>query len=312
MIRFAVTRRALALLTLLGVGVAGAQQRRSRDSGYEARVDTTFAFDKSGSLTVNATNGDIVVVGWPRSEMKIRAVSDDDNIRFTGSSSRAILELVGPRRGSDARFEVSVPYGVRVTAQSQTGDISIRGTRGQVEAQSQSGDVTVDEVATRLDVTAFSGDVTASGINGDVTVNATSGDVRLTNVTGSVDGGTISADVALRYVTAKIVRVKTTSGEISFDGTIDPSGRYSFDTHSGEIGLRIPRDASAQLTVSTWTGAIDTDFPITLQSGQHSISIAKTKKYVFDIGRGSARITADTFSGDIAISSNGRGATQRP
>jgi hypothetical protein len=118
--------------------------------------------------------------------------------------------------------------------------------------------------------------------------------VRLTEVKGNVDVGTLSGDIELRGLTAKIVRVKTTSGEIGFEGAIDPAGRYELSTHSGEIGLRIPRDASAQLTVSTWTGSIDTpDFPITLKPGDHSIGMAKSKRYVFELASSSGRVLSD-------------------
>jgi len=186
MTRLRVIGAALALLVVAGARDAAAQRRRASGSGYESRVDTTFAFDKNGSREVNATNGDVVIIGWPRNEMKIRAVSDDDNIRFSVSSSRVTLGVAGSRRGSDTRFEVSVPYGVRVTAETHNGDLTIKGTRGQVGAHAQNGDIQIDEVTTRLDVTALSGDIIATGVNGDVTVSSISGDVRLTDVKGSV------------------------------------------------------------------------------------------------------------------------------
>ena len=59
--------------------------------------------------------------------------------------------------------------------------------------------------------------------------------------------------------------------------------------------------------MSTWNGTVDSDFTITLKPGDHDISVTRSKRYVFDIGGGGARISAETFSGDITISSNGRG-----
>jgi DUF4097 and DUF4098 domain-containing protein YvlB len=304
-----------ALLAVCSLGLvhdAAAQQRhRVSGSGYSARIDTTFAFDKSGSVTLNAANGDIVVTGWSRDVMHVRAVSDDDNIRLDASSSRALLEVAGSRRGSDTRFEVSVPYGVRIVAHSQTGDITIRATRGQVEAHAQNGDIRVDDVTTRLDVTTLSGEITAGTITGDIAISSLSGEVHVTDVRGNVDVGTVSGDIDLRGITAKTVRAKTTSGEVTYDGTIDPAGRYELSTHSGDIGLHVPRDANAQLTVSTWSGTIDSQFPIVLKPGEHGISVGKSKRFTFEIGGGAARIAAETFSGDINISSNGRGAPER-
>ena len=289
---------------------ASAQRRRSTE--YASRVDTTFAFNKNGSITVSATNGDIVISGWSRDQIHIRALSDDDNIRLDASSSRMSLEVGGNRRGGDTRFEVSVPYGVRVMATARSGDISVRGTRGQVEAHAQSGDVQIEDVTTRLDVNTFSGDLTASNIAGDAQIGTISGSVRLTDMRGSVEANTVSGDIDLRNVTARLVRAKTTSGDVTFEGSVDPSGRYELGAHSGDIRLHIPRDASAQLTVSTWSGGINSQFPITLRPGEHGIGAATAKRFTFDIGGGAARITAETFSGDITITSNGRGASERP
>lgn len=282
---------------------ASAQQsrRRASESGYSSRIDTTFAFDKSGSVNVMATNGDIIITGWARNEVRVHAVSDDDNIRFDATSTRVMLDVSGSRRGSDTRFEVSVPYGTRVITRSASGDVSVRGTRGQVEAASQSGDVRIDDVATRLDATTMSGDVEVQGVSGDVVISTLSGGVTLNDARGGIDVGTVSGDIDLRAVTSKTVRAKTTSGDVSYDGSIDPTGRYDLSTHSGDVDLRIPRDASAQLTVSTWSGSIDSQFAITLQPGQHSISVSRSKLYTFAIGAGGARISAETFSGDITI-----------
>jgi len=89
-------------------------------------------------------------------------------------------------------------------------------------------------------------------------------------------------------------------------GGIDPSGRYEFSAHSGDIRLGIPGNTSAQLSVSTWSGALDSpDFPITLRPGEHSVGSGQAKRFTFDIGGGAARISAETFSGDITISSRG-------
>ena len=84
---------------------AGAQQRRRGD--YSARVDTTFAFDKNGSVTVTSNSGDIVITGWSRDQVHVRAMSDDDNIRMDVSSSRMNLEIGSGRRSGETRSVTS-------------------------------------------------------------------------------------------------------------------------------------------------------------------------------------------------------------
>lgn len=302
----------VAGLAVTATGATAQQRGRARFSSrdYRSRIDTTIAFDKTGTVTVTAGNGDVIITASTGNTLHVRATSDDDDIRF--DVTRNSVELSAARRGGDTHFEVTVPVGARVVAKSSSGDIEVRGTHGEVDVTAQSGDIVVDDVNGRLDVRSFSGEVTAANITGAVTVSTQSGDLKLTDVRGDIEVGNTSGDITLRGVTAKLVRAKTTSGDVVFDGVIDPSGRYEFTSHSGDVRLHVPRDAAAQLTVSTWSGEIESDFPMTLKPGDHAIGSSTSKQFTFAIGGGTARISAETFSGDVTVSSNGRGASTRP
>jgi DUF4097 and DUF4098 domain-containing protein YvlB len=297
----------VVFLALAATAAHAGAQRRTRLGSDRERIDTTFAFDKSGTVTLTATSGDIIVTGSADARVHVVATSDNGNMSLDASPSRVILQ----NRSGDSRFEVTVPYGVQVIARSQSGDMRFRDTRGAVEAHANSGDLEVEGVNGRLDVNTLSGSITARDVTGDVDIATTSGDVKIFNLLGSADVGTVSGDVELRAVTGKTVRAKTTSGDVRFDGLVDAAGRYDFTAHSGDVEMHVQKDASAQLTVSTWNGGITSDFPITLQPGDHAIGSGMGKRYTFSIGGGGARITAETFSGDVTIAANGRGATPR-
>jgi DUF4097 and DUF4098 domain-containing protein YvlB len=304
---------ALAVIAAAAPRTAQAQRTGARfGSDYRSRIDTTFAFDKTGSINVSAGNGDITITGWSRDQVYVRAVSENSNLRLDASSSRVTLELAAGSRGSDARFEVSVPYGVHVVVRAISGDITVRGTRGEVEAHTQNGDIEVEDVTNRLDINSLSGSIEAHNVSGDIDIGTTSGDIKLVDLRGNVEVGSVSGEIDLRGVTSKLVRAKTTSGDVTFDGLVDPAGRYDLATHSGDVRLHVPRDASAQLTVETWNGGVNSEFPITLKPGaQHAGWSGNGKRFTFALGAGAARISATTFSGDITISSNGHGAAER-
>ena len=137
-------------------------------------------------------------------------------------------------------------------------------------------------------------------------MEVTSGDIALTRVTGDLRAETVSGDVRLRDITSRSVRAHSTSSDVSFDGTIDPSGRYELASHSSSVSITIPANTSAQIAVSTWTGSVDSDFPITLQPGEHRMGSSRSKQFTFAVGSGSgARISLESFSGDIAIRRRG-------
>jgi DUF4097 and DUF4098 domain-containing protein YvlB len=302
---------ALVLFTLAAFVLApgsaeGQRNRRDYDRDYRTSVDTTFGFDNRGLVSLTLGSGDIVVTAWDRDQIRVHATSEGGGVRLDASGSRVSVELSGRYgNGGDSRFEVTVPVGVRIVARAQSGDISIIGTRGEVDARSQSGDIKVEEAANRVDIGTLSGDIGARALSGDVQIKSVSGDVRLVDFKGDFEGETVSGSIELQNAVGRFVRSHTTSGDLVYEGSIDPSGRYELSAHSGDIRLAIPSNTSAQLSVSTWSGTLDSDFPITLRPGEHGIGSGQAKRFTFDIGGGAARIAAETFSGDITISSKG-------
>ena len=294
------------LLLVVFTSAASAQRRRAYDRDDRSSVDTSFDFDRRGLVSLTLGSGDIIVTAWSRDQIRIHATSEGGGVRLDASSSRVSLDLSGRYGGGgDSRFEVTVPIGVRIVARAQSGDIAISGTQGEVDARSQSGDIKIEDVASRLDVGTLSGDIEAHSVNADVQIKSVSGDIRVSDLKGDFEGETVSGSIELHGAAGRFVRSHTTSGDLVYEGSIDPSGRYELSAHSGDIKLNIPSNTSAQLSVSTWSGTLDSDFPITLRPGEHGIGSGQAKRFTFDIGNGAARISAETFSGDITISSRG-------
>jgi len=297
---------ALVALALVQPRVAHAQRERDeRWQEAQSRIDTTFAFNRNGVVDLTQISGDVVVTAWDRAEARVRAYAERGRVRWDLSSSRIAVDLE-PIRGrvGDTRFEVSVPVGVRVIARSTSGDVSVRGTRGAVEAQSTSGDVEVEDATDRIVIEAVSGDVRASRLSGTVRAESVSGTIEARDVSGDVRAETTSGDVSLTGVTSKSIYIETVSGEVEYEGNIDPSGRYEFRSHSGDVRLAIPENSSAQFSVQTYSGSLDTEFSLTLQPGQRATG--RPRRFEFTLGSGSARVTAESFSGDIVLTRRAR------
>jgi DUF4097 and DUF4098 domain-containing protein YvlB len=292
-------RNALVVTLLLAAATPAAAQSSWSDAG--SRIDTTFNFDPRGTVVLFAGNGDIIVTGWDRPQIRVSARSERSLIRMDATASRLSLDL-SRSRGGDTRFEVTVPIGARLSARSTSGDVSIRGTRGIVEANTQSGDLVVEDAAEIIDLRTYSGDLQARNLAGNVEVNTLNGDLRISNVRGDVEVTSVSGDIELVSITARYVRARSTSGDITFDGAVNDAGRYELTSHSGGVSLVVPRTTGAQLTVATYSGEIESDFPIVLKPGEH---MGSGKRLTFEVGKGDARITAESFSGDITIRAQG-------
>ena len=280
------------------------EERREREDA--GALDTTVTFDARGTVNVSCPGGDVVVTGSDRDQIVVRARTERGAMRFVSTGSNATLEPAASRDCSDAHFELTVPAGVHLVANSWSGSLSVKGVKGEIDAHAQSGDVDVRDAGNDIEVETLSGDVTIEGARGAVNVHTVSGDISLTGGRGSVEIETVSGDMELHDVVSNQVRTNSTSGDLTFAGAILEGGRYQFETHSGELRLELPANVGAELSLSTFSGEIDSAFPITLTPGGHNIGSSQAKKLTFSLGKGSARIIAETFSGDVTLTSTGR------
>ena len=277
-------------------------------------IDTTVAFNRGGVVDLSLISGEIRVVGWSRSEVKVRARSESGRLRFEASPSRVALDVEhrggrGNHDDLDATYELSVPAGTRVLMRGVSGDLSARGVKGEVEARSVSGEVEVED-AGRVTLESVSGDVRAARVNGDARAHSVSGEVSVTDVAGDLDAESVSGDITLRDAKARVVRAETVSGDVTYDGTVDPAGRYDFNSHSGTLRLVLPSNTNATLSVQTFSGEIDSAFPLTVRpaTGEER-GRRRDRRMEFTLGSGGPRITAESFSGEIVIEragSNGK------
>ena len=277
---------------------------RDRDlPGQATRIDTTLAFSPNGMVDLSSMTGDIVVTGWDRREARVKATVDRGQLEYDLSSSRLVIEHRGGRgssrgRSSELRYELSVPRGVRLLLRSTSGDITIRAAGGEVEASSSSGDITIED-AGRVEVSSISGDVVVRAVKGTLEANAVTGTVEASDVEGDIRLGSTSGDLLVRNARGRNVELSTTSGDVSYAGTVDADGRYEFQSHSGTIDVAIPPGTNARFSVETYSGEIDSDFPITLQPGDRTRN--RPRRFEFSVGTGGPRIIAESFSGDVEI-----------
>jgi len=280
------------------------------DTDDDATIDTTIPFASSGGVVdLSIISGEITVTGWSRAEARIHVTSDNDTpVHFEHGTDRILLDA---RRGgrwhdddNDVQYDLTVPVGTRVLMHSTAGDLHARGTHGEVEARSVSGDVVVDDIVHGATLESVSGNVQARGIAGDVRARSVSGDVDVDAVTGDITLSTVSGHGYATAAHSRVVRMETVSGTLSYGGTFDATGTYDFRAHSANIRLEMPADVGALLSIDTFNGDIETDFPLTIQPNPGDRSPPRHHVET-TLGRGGAHVTISTFSGDIELRRSG-------
>jgi DUF4097 and DUF4098 domain-containing protein YvlB len=283
----------------------------SAESDETTTIDTTIAFAATGGVAdLSLVSGKIIVTAWTRPEARVHVTSDHVPVRFEHEAGRLLLDAHGYRRGrgdddddndNDVDYTVTVPVGTRVILHSISGDLESQGTRGDIEARSVSGDVRVDDVARTATLETLSGNLTVHNVRGDLHMRTVSGDADADMISGDVTFSSVSGHGYVTKAASRNLHMESVSGDLTYAGTLDPSGTYDLHAHSGDVRLELPADAGATVSLDSFSGEITSDFQITIQprgetgpGGQHLDAT---------LGKGGARITVVTFSGDIDLRS---------
>jgi DUF4097 and DUF4098 domain-containing protein YvlB len=257
-------------------------------------------------VDLSLMSGRIKVTGWDRQEVKVVASSDNGRLRFSASRQRVSLEV--DRGGGEVQYDVTVPRGTKLSLEAISGSITAVGVGGETEAQSVSGYVTISDATKEVNAESVSGAVSVTNVSGNLSAQSTSGDVTIRNASGDVEAETVSGGILMDGISSTSVRTETVSGSVSYTGSINAGGKYSFVTHSGLLRLNLPANVGAVFSVETYSGDIDSDFPVTMQPGQGRNS---HDRFEFTIGDGKARVSAENFSGKIIINRVGDANVRR-
>jgi DUF4097 and DUF4098 domain-containing protein YvlB len=105
----------------------------------------------------------------------------------------------------------------------------------------------------------------------------------------------VDGDVSLEGIDSENVAVTSVDGDIGYRGTIADGGRYVLSTHDGDLWVAIPDGTNARVSVDTFSGELDTDFPVEMEG-----DFGK-KRVSFTIGTGKALVELSAFDGTISL-----------
>ncbi len=259
--------------------------------------DTTITVARGTRLEMNNRSGQIVVRTWSRNAVQVSAeLSDNDRLQI--DQGGGVLRVRNqPWRGNDnADFRLTVPAWMELDLQTTEGDITVQGSEARVDLRSVEGNVSVQGGRDFVSVHSVEGEITVAGAQARVEVNTVDGGIGLTDVKGDISASAVDGDITLDGISSGEVEATTVDGDILYRGNIATSGRYRFDSHSGDVTLEVADPLNATLSISTFDGDFQSDWPVVL-TGTHGMK----KRFSFTIGNGSARIDMQSFDGDMRL-----------
>jgi DUF4097 and DUF4098 domain-containing protein YvlB len=276
---FALAPAALAALTLI------------------QQIDSTVPVERGQRLEVDLFAGDVDVKTW--SKNAVRVVADPDGrgrVEIERSATSISVRTTG-RRGPplSTDIELTVPAWMALDISGVYTDITIAGARGPISAETVQGDVSAEGGNGLVSVKSVQGGVSVTGAKGRIEANSVNADVEVRRSTGEVSTETVNGSIDLVGTDATTLTATSVNGDLNYDGPLHSGGRYALSTHNGDITLAVAEAASAAVSVSTFNGEFESDFPVTLTETR------KGKRFNFTIGSGSAQVTLESFQGTISL-----------
>jgi hypothetical protein len=275
-------RPLLIVGTLLAVLTSAASAQRSTPA------------DASGLVRITAADGNVRVRAGTGAEVRVdeRDRNSERGLRLERRNGEVMVDVY-----DDRDIVVFVPPGSRVDVRTSTGDVSVDDVSGTVAAETLSGDIVINGAPASVAIESISGDVTVGGPVANVRIGTVSGDVGLPRATGTINASSTSGDVDIRSDGVRSGQFGSTSGTVTYSGTIMADALLNFTTASGEISLDVTRDINADFDIDNVTGRISSD--IGPEPRRNRWTGGESLR--FTNGRGGARIVVRNVSGEVYI-----------
>src|SRR6202171_385255 len=241
----------------------------------------------------NVANGRIEVKSWKNAEVDVVASQTSGKIGFEMEQAgdridvtANILDASAQPRELEASLQLTVPEETELQLKTETGLIYVEQVMGDMTLESVAGDVHLKEVS------------------GYIIVSTTGGSLICTQCAGKLEYTSISGSAQILQPALNNVKLRTTTGNILFDGDFIRTGLYSMRTGKGLVEVRFSGNDSFDLNAQTAVGTVDNQAAEFLKPDSHGVKHSATKfsKGLFGtVGQGLAKVELSSYSGIIRI-----------
>jgi DUF4097 and DUF4098 domain-containing protein YvlB len=241
----------------------------------------------------NVANGRIEVKSWKNSEVDVIATQNSNKIAIDMEQvgdrvdvTATILDASAQPLDLETSLQLSVPEETELQLKTQTGLIYVEQVMGDMTLESVAGDVHLKEVS------------------GYIIVRTTQGSLVCTQCAGKLEFESVSGSAQVLQPALNKVNLKTSFGNILFDGDFVRTGLYAMKSGKGLVEVRFSGNDSFDLNAQTTMGTVDNQAAAFLKPDSHGVrrlASKFTKGIVGTFGAGLAKVELSSYSGTIRI-----------
>jgi len=318
------------ILTSLSA-IAVAQFRLPINDRFESPVppqvfwgrDTTeksIKVDNSIILELCVAQGSVRVNGWNRSEVRV-FVEDGNKFSFnirdkdTRSGHPNWVNVVGYAGTKDKKgptgdcisgneIEIDIPVNATIKLKGHDINTTIDSIR-KAEVKTGGGDISLRNIKGDISAFAGQGDIFIESSTGPIAIESTTGNIVVFDVGPGELGDpfkarTNSGTISLQSVQHRQVDVGSTSGSVSYSGSIRNGGRYNLFTVNGSIRMAIPPDSACKLSATFGSGRFISELAFDLETENNVGGPIKTIAGKYGKG-GDAEVKLTASYGSISV-----------
>jgi len=286
------------------------------------RFSRTAHLDQDGTFDLTNVTGDIVITGTTGRDVTIEAVKRVQrpnpraarvllamiDIQVTEQANRLEVRTIVPRPRNfpgSVDFTVSVPEDANVIVKTMTGSIRASNVIGELRADTVAGSISASGVRKLAALKCVTGDVeiTDAGADDPVTASTVSGNIMVRGLRArAVQLTSVSGNIHIEDAQIERMMVKTVQGNLDYTGDLARSGRYEFNSHSGDIRLVLSSNIGFEVLANTFSGIVRSDFTFNRgRSGAEGAGVQGPRTLRGAYGDASAMVSLRAFSGNISL-----------
>jgi len=257
--------------------------------------DTVVTMRRGDRVVLANLQGEVVIEGWDADRREVEGLDGEAELDVERSGGEVRVVRGGRRHRRDVEASIRVPSWADVEIVGISLDVHVRGLAGELRVGNVSGDIRIRDVTGPVDARSIDGSIEIEGARGGVRASSQSDDVLVVGAAGPIEAHSGSGDLLLSEIESASVRAETQDGDVRFSGTIADGGSYGFFVHDGDAEIEIPEGVNAQVSVSTFDGEFESQFPVVVQR------FTGGREFEFVLGEGGARIEIEVFDGEIRL-----------
>jgi len=267
----------------------------------QKKIERRMPLGMEGAFRIMNMVGSVVIHGWNKDTVLIRgSLAPGDKFYAGGgyTGAKMFIESASEHDPKPTNLEIWVPARVRLWVKTATANIDVQGVDGGLDLYTVSATIDVTGNPHELNAEAIDGDIHIAGSPSWLRAKSASGAVTFRGASSDAGISTVSGAVKIEGGVFERTKIETVTGNVSFNGRLDRSGTFDFDTHSGSIDIAIPDKTSASFSVVTIAGTIANNVSRTVPSAGR---FGRGSELTTEIGDGGARISVRTFKGSVTL-----------